>query len=102
MNVYVESRLGNTFVSNTASTMEQVYLDTDFKTPLIFILSQGADPLLNLLRFAKEKKIGNDKMIILSLGQGQGPVAEKAINKGSKDGLWVVLQNCHLGKSFMP
>ena len=29
--------------------MDQVYNDIDYKTPLIFILSPGADPMMNLL-----------------------------------------------------
>jgi len=48
--------------------MEEVYKDTDHKTPLIFILSQGADPLLNLLRFSKDMKIPPEKLSVLSLG----------------------------------
>merc|ERR1719331_1135654 len=38
----------------------------------------------------------------ISLGQGQGPKAIAGINQGSQDGKWVLLQNCHLGVSFMP
>ena len=82
--------------------MAEVFLDTDSQTPLIFILSQGADPLINLERFAREKQIGPEKIMLISLGQGQGIVAERAIERGCHEGLWVVLQNCHLGKSFMP
>ena len=29
-------------------------------------------------------------------------MADKAIENGIKSGGWVILQNCHLGKSFMP
>ncbi|KAL4466850.1 hypothetical protein ABPG74_010447 [Tetrahymena malaccensis] len=102
MTYYVEQSLGSKFSSNNAAVMEEVYKDTDYKTPLIFILSQGADPLLNLLRFAKDMKISSEKLVVISLGQGQGPIAQKAIENGLKNGGWVVLQNCHLGKSFMP
>lgn len=101
MNLYVLKTLGQKFFSSVPSTMEEVYQDTDHKTPLIFILSPGADPLQNLQRFAKEKQMF-DKLHTISLGQGQEGPAEEGIKEARKHGLWVLLQNCHLAKSFMP
>jgi len=32
--------------------MEDLHLDSDAKTPIIFVLSQGADPSQNVIAFA--------------------------------------------------
>ena len=55
----------------------------------------------SLLLFAE--KMGFDESFqSISLGQGQGPIAEQLIKKAQKDGTWVCLQNCHLATSWMP
>lgn len=38
----------------------------------------------------------------ISLGKGQGEKAKFSIGEARKYGGWVVLQNCHLGSSFLP
>merc|ERR1719359_736467 len=81
--------------------MEQFYADLSEKTPVIFILSSGADPTAMLTRFAATMGF-SDKLDMISLGQGQGPKASKLIEQGMRDGTWVVLQNCHLCQSWMP
>ena len=61
------------------------------------------DPTASLLRFGETQgyEVG-DSLHVISLGQGQGPVAEAAIAAGRIAGHWVCLQNCHLCKSWMP
>lgn len=68
---------------------------------LIFVLSPGADPASDFLRFADEMKFGR-KTEFISLGQGQGPKAERMITDAMERGCWVLLQNCHLAPSWMP
>jgi dynein heavy chain len=43
-----------------------------------------------------------DRLKILSLGQGQGGIASRLVEQGTKAGDWVCLQNCHLSASWMP
>lgn len=67
------------------------YQDTTNTTPLVFVLSTGSDPVGAFQRFAGDT--GNkDRIQSISLGQGQGPIAEKLIDAGKKRGDWVFLQ----------
>jgi dynein heavy chain, axonemal len=59
--------------------MQQIFSDTINKIPLTFILSAGADPLQNLLRMAKEEGKKSEDVFVISLGQGQGPSALRAL-----------------------
>ena len=49
--------------------MESIYKDTDKFTPLIFILSTGADPTEMLYKFSRDKGFA-DSLDTISLGQG--------------------------------
>eukprot|EP00357_Protocruzia_adherens_P016996 CAMPEP_0115042314 /NCGR_PEP_ID=MMETSP0216-20121206/46198_1 /TAXON_ID=223996 /ORGANISM="Protocruzia adherens, Strain Boccale" /LENGTH=717 /DNA_ID=CAMNT_0002424417 /DNA_START=41 /DNA_END=2194 /DNA_ORIENTATION=- len=71
--------------------LEKSFEESNSITPIIFILSPGADPIAELEKLA-DKKGFRSKTTILSLGQGQGTIAM---------GTWVLLQNCHLAISWM-
>ena len=98
---FVDAHMGRKFVEVPPIDMEEVYVDTNCKSPIIFILSQGADPMSMIVRLAEAKGF-TDRLEILSLGKGQGERAKKLIESCFKVGKWVVLQNCHLAKSWMP
>jgi hypothetical protein len=48
MDEFILAISGEMFVNLPVNTIDAVFEDTNFKTPLIFILSPGADPLFNL------------------------------------------------------
>lgn len=98
---YVTEKMGKTMAESPAASMADVYADLDNKTPCILILSKGADPTQILVRFARELGFG-DRLQFISLGQGMGPIAAGLIDRGTKTGDWVLLQNCMLAKTWMP
>jgi len=99
---FVGAKLGKHFTEPKPWNLVEVFKDTAPGTPVIFILSTGADPTSMLQRFAE--KMGwaaGDRLHMISLGQGQGDIAANLIVRAGKDGDWVCLQNCHLATSWM-
>ncbi|CAD5112359.1 DgyrCDS1592 [Dimorphilus gyrociliatus] len=97
---FVRENLGQEFIESPSIDLSLLYEDMSPVTPLVFVLSTGSDPMGAFQRFAKEKGF-SEKIQAISLGQGQGPVAEKMIAAAVKTGDWVFLQNCHLAASWM-
>uniref|UniRef100_A0A3B4FEJ7 Dynein heavy chain 6, axonemal-like n=1 Tax=Pundamilia nyererei TaxID=303518 RepID=A0A3B4FEJ7_9CICH len=97
---FVIVNLGKEFVENPPVDLANLYNDMSPTTPLIFILSTGSDPMGAFQRFANERGC-LDRVEAISLGQGQGPIAEKMIHSALTSGNWVFLQNCHLAVSWM-
>lgn len=88
---YVSVELGKAFIESPGVSLHLLYKDTSATVPLIFILSPGSDPFVSFQKFATE--FGTiDKLQAISLGQGQGPIAEKLIKNGKQIGSWIFLQ----------
>ncbi|XP_050361252.1 dynein axonemal heavy chain 6 [Nymphalis io] len=97
---YVSTSLGSVFIESPTVQLNTLYADTSCTIPLVFVLSTGSDPFGAFQKFATEMGV-RDRVHSISLGQGQGPVAEKLINNAKPKGDWVFLQNCHLAASWM-
>ncbi|XP_069500104.1 dynein axonemal heavy chain 1 [Ambystoma mexicanum] len=101
MQDFVSTRLGQRFIEPQTSDLSEVYKDSTPIIPLIFVLSPGTDPAVDLYKFAEEMRFSK-KLSAISLGQGQGPRAEAMMRSSMERGKWVFFQNCHLAPSFMP
>jgi dynein heavy chain len=99
---YVKKELGPVFIESPPYDLIGAYEDSNCTTPIIFVLSPGADPIADLINLAKEMDMDGPRFKQLSLGRGQGKIAEKLIENGRRNGEWICLQNCHLAVSWMP
>ncbi|XP_061640432.1 dynein axonemal heavy chain 1 isoform X2 [Phyllopteryx taeniolatus] len=98
---FVSVKLGQRFIEPQTSDLSVVFKESSPSSPLIFVLSPGTDPASDLYKFADAMHFSK-KMTAISLGQGQGPLAEALMRTAMERGQWVFFQNCHLAPSWMP
>merc|ERR1719231_1684719 len=91
--------MGPRFVEPVTDTVQSIYAEMNAETPVIYLLSIGADPTESIEGLARKMKLTLSATI--SLGEGQEPVAIKAMNQAAVAGTWVLLQNCELGIGLM-
>lgn len=65
---YVATELGQRFVEPPNFDLARSFKDSSNSTPLIFVLSQGSDPVADLLSFAKEMNMGR-RLESIALGR---------------------------------
>lgn len=90
--------MGEDFTLPISATLKELFDEMNHITPVIYLLSAGADPTASIEQFARKMK---QTVACVSMGEGQDVVAEAAITAASTGGSWVLLQNCHLGLDFM-
>jgi len=95
---YISDALGQRFVESVPLNMERAWSESHNKCPLICLLSPGADPTKLIEDLAKRKKI---RTLGVSMGQGQEIIARKYMATAALEGQWVLLQNTHLGLSYL-
>jgi dynein heavy chain len=66
---FVGSELGPQFIESPPFDLEGAANDSSNITPVIFVLSAGADPIADLISLAKARGM-YEKLKIISLGQG--------------------------------
>jgi len=99
MQKYIVKHLGKEFIEPPTLELHKCFNDSTTKTPLIFILTQGTDPLSQYLDIAREM---NKPKEYISLGKGNEKAAVQLLDQAKQNGGWVLLQNCHLAVSWMP
>jgi len=93
---FVMAKIGEGYVQPPVLNFNHVLKMSGPRTPVVFILSPGADPAYSIFELAEVEGMAPPKLKYVSLGQGQGPIAASLLETGAARGLWVLLQNCHL------
>ena len=83
---WLAENLGKNFVESQPFDLAQPFAAADPFTPIIFVLSSGADPSPYLYKLARDLGF-YEKLSVISLGQGQGPKAEALIEAAVKEAL---------------
>jgi dynein heavy chain len=93
MHMFVSSTLGPAFADPPAAKLADLHADSSAATPLVLTVAQGADAMAELGAFAaaQGRAVGRG-LQLLSLGQGQGPVAEAVVRVCMRNGDWVCIQ----------
>jgi dynein heavy chain len=91
--------MGQYYVDPVTDTTEMLYEEMVADTPVIFLLSRGADPTESIEALAKKRKF--PPPAVISLGEGQDVIAKKQLEVAAKEGTWVLLQNCELMLELM-
>uniref|UniRef100_A0A8D2LWB2 AAA+ ATPase domain-containing protein n=1 Tax=Varanus komodoensis TaxID=61221 RepID=A0A8D2LWB2_VARKO len=95
---FVEEKLGTKYAEGHKTDFAKSFQESGPASPVVFILSPGVDPLKDVESLGNKLgfTIDSGKLHNVSLGQGQEAIAEMALEKASKEGHWVILQNIHL------
>ncbi|XP_043280362.1 dynein beta chain, ciliary isoform X1 [Venturia canescens] len=104
ISAFIEEKLGLRYVEGRTVEFSKSYEETSPSTPIFFILSPGVNPLKDVEDLGRRLGFTSDAQNFhnVSLGQGQESVAETAMDLAAKGGHWVILQNIHLVKKWLP
>lgn len=104
LRTFMEDKLGTKYTEGRSIPFASTYEEASNMTPLFFILSPGVDPLKDVEAHGHIIGYGFDNKNFhnVSLGQGQEVVAEAKLELAAKEGHWVILQNIHLVKTWLP
>ncbi|XP_035980517.1 dynein heavy chain 1, axonemal isoform X4 [Fundulus heteroclitus] len=98
---FVSAQLGQRYTEPQMSDLSVIFKESSPTNPIILILSTGTDPAADIYKLADAVHF-TKKVIAVSLGQGQVPLAEAMMRTAMKTGQWIIFQNCHMAPDWLP
>uniref|UniRef100_A0A7S2NI24 Dynein heavy chain n=1 Tax=Haptolina brevifila TaxID=156173 RepID=A0A7S2NI24_9EUKA len=103
---WVVSVLGHQYGEAINFDLPLSFEDSGPAVPVFFLLSPGVDATAEVRALGKAQPTVMDedggRLITVSLGQGQEPVAEKALDLMHSNGGWAMLENIELVAGWLP
>ncbi len=97
---FIKNTIGEFFI-NPPTLNDKIFNQSNERTPILFVLTPGVDPMAFVSALAGKKGFLEKKFRYMSLGQKQEKEATDMIQDGVKRGLWILLQNCDLLKNWL-
>ncbi len=98
---FVIATMGERYVQPPVLNYHNIYKQSSSTTPILFVLSPGADPASDIFKLGEKLGYTGPKLKYIALGQGQGPVAVQYLETAMQRGQWVLLGNCVTGDSVI-
>ena len=95
---FAEPALGPAFIEAKNEPVDAIVQAMQPAIPCIYLLSPGSDPTEDIEHYCRRHK---HSVSIVSMGEGQEPVAQAAIDRAAQCGGFVLIQNAHLGLRFV-
>jgi len=93
--------MSDKYVQPPVINFMKIFEQSSAFTPVLFILTPGADPSSDVFALGEKLGFGGPKLKFIALGQGQGKAAGQMLETGAARGQWVMLLNCHLLASWL-
>ena len=101
---FCEHMMGSAYVNQDAFSAASMMIESTCATPIFCILFPGYSPSKEIEVYANKcgKSVENGQLCLISMGQGQEAPAEAVLDKYTKEGGWVFLDNVHLMQGWIP
>ena len=97
---YIEHTLGRDYTRPAPLSLGALHDEASCFVPMLTLFPAGGEARIVVDLFDLVKEHGRT-LLTVSMGQGQAVAARKLLERGITEGHWVLLQNCHLGLSFL-
>ena len=84
--LFISDRMSEFYVKSPPISFDKIYQNSNCFTPIVFILSPGADPFNDVQKLVDVVGPGQSKFKFLALGQGMGDQARQMIEGGAMRG----------------